>query len=105
MDSIFPPEHDNNSTCVLTLNPVQNSSYQRSAIKLHSSEGEYLETISREIQQEKLQTYHTQLRDQVWLVKSLLGYIPLDLDLPSHAVSGLKELLTQVREFCEEHDE
>ncbi|MCE3252635.1 MAG: hypothetical protein K0Q67_1655 [Cellvibrio sp.] len=105
MDNTFPPKHDDNSTCVLTLNPVQHAYYQRSAIKLHSSDGEYLETISRETQQEKLHSSNAQLRDQVCLVKSLLGYIPTDLDLPTNATSGLKELLAQMREFCEEHDE
>ncbi|HSC68182.1 MAG TPA: hypothetical protein VLC79_10850 [Cellvibrio sp.] len=101
MDNITPLVPSTDSNCVVTLNSFQNIFYQQSRVEIHSSDGDHLETIGRDIQKENLHNNDIRLRDQICLVESLLGNVNQDIELPAQAVCGLAELLYRMQEFCE----
>jgi hypothetical protein len=101
MDNITPLVPGTDSNCVVTLNPFQNAFYQQSCVEFHSPDGDHLETIGNDIQKENLHNNDIQLRDQIYLVESLLGHLNQDIELPAKAVCGLAELMYRMQEFCE----
>jgi hypothetical protein len=99
MDNITPVP--TTKSRVLMLDHLDTTFYKKSSLKIHSCDGEYLESIGKDIQKENDLDNDTQLRHQVSLVQSLVSHIDQHLELPPRAVYGLSDLLHQVEEYCE----
>ncbi len=101
MDNVTPLVPGTDSPCSITLNPLQHTSYQQNNLKIRSPDGQHLETIGAELQQENNRDYATQLLNEICLVQSLTCHIGERLELPTRAVYGLSDLLFRVEEFFE----
>jgi hypothetical protein len=100
MDNITPMVPGTDSPCI-TLTSRQHTFYQQNNLKIRAPDGQHLETIGLEIQQENNRDMATQLLHQICLVQSLTSHVDERLELPQRAVFGLADLLYKMEEFCE----
>lgn len=89
------------SSCVITLDPFQYAFYQQSCIEIQNPDGDLLEFIGKPIQQEVETAELLQLREQIFLLQSLLCKIKEEIELPPLAVSGLADLMFRTQGMCE----
>jgi hypothetical protein len=90
-----------NSQCVIKLDPFQFNYYEQSRIEIHSPNGEYLESIGYDIQQQTQEEQTTQLQEQIVLLQSLCEKITQEVVLTAQAIAGLGDLLFRVRGIIE----
>jgi hypothetical protein len=102
MDNITPMVPGTDSPCI-TLTSRQHTFYQQNTLKIRAPDGQHLETIGIEIQQENSRDIATQLLHQICLVQSLTSHVDERLELPQRAVYGLADLLYKMEEFCEKN--
>jgi hypothetical protein len=88
---------------IITLTSAQYALYQTNCIEVNTPDGEYLESIGLQIQNDLAETNTYQLRDNIYLVACLLGKINEDIELPAQAVSGLADLFYRMQSFCGEY--
>ncbi len=103
MDNVTPMVPGTDSSCSITLSPLQHTSYQQNNLKIRSPDGQHLEIIGPGLQQENSRDYAAQLLNEIYLVQSLTSHIGERLELPTRAVYGLSDLLFRVEEFVEKN--
>lgn len=101
MDNITPLVPNTKSSCVIILDPFQYAFYQQSCIELQDPDGELLEFVGKPIQKEIEASESLQLREQIYLLQSLLCKVKEEVELPTLAVSGLADLMFRMQEMCE----
>ena len=64
--------------------------------RIHSPDGDHLESIGYEIQKQTQEEKATQLQEQIVLLQSLCEKITQEVELPAQAIAGLGDLLFRV---------
>jgi len=101
MDNITPLVPGTKSSCVITLDPFQHMFYLQSCIELRCPDGELLEYVGKPIQKEIEAIELLQLREQIYLLQSLLCKVKDEVEFSPLAVSGLADLMFRTQGLCE----
>lgn len=99
-DSRFHLDDSSPKNCIITLDTLQYFFYSSQYIDICDPNGHRLESIGYGIKNDHVEISIYRLKEQMFLLECLLCKLNTNLQLPTHAISALGDLLYRMQEFC-----